>query len=228
LPALVYEELVESDRQLLAKVTAMPDLTTFGLFLIGAFILSITPGPGMLYVLARSLHGGKPEGILSALGTLIGGLAHVGAAAIGLSAVLMTSALAFSVIKYAGAAYLIYLGVRMLLERHAALQPVKRSNSPNALFQGVLTEVLNPKTALFFLAFIPQFVEPAGSTLSQFLLLGFITIVFNFTSNAIVAVFASPIGQYFKTHRKFRQRQQTFSGCTLIGLGAYVALAEQK
>lgn len=183
----------------------------------------------MLYVLARSLRGGRQEGMVSALGTFIGGLFHVVAAAVGLSAVLTTSALAFSVIKYAGAAYLIYLGFRMWLDRRDALQPIALQSRPHhALYQGILTEILNPKTALFFLAFIPQFVDASGSTLLQFLLLGLITISFNFTVDVIVAAFAGPLGCYFKTHRKFRQRQRMFSGCSMIGLGAYVALAEQK
>jgi threonine/homoserine/homoserine lactone efflux protein len=205
----------------------MPDFTAFSLFLTAAFILSITPGPGMLYVLARSLRGGRQEGMVSALGTFIGGFFHVVAAAIGLSAVLMTSALAFSLVKYAGAAYLIYLGIRMLLDQRNSLHPTQPQSS-HALYQGILTEILNPKTALFFLAFIPQFVDPSSNTLPQFLLLGLITISFNFTVDIIVAAFAGPLGYYFKTHHKFRQRQRTFSGCSMIGLGAYVALAEQK
>ncbi|WNZ24598.1 LysE family translocator [Leptolyngbya sp. NK1-12] len=208
----------------------MPNFAAFSLFLTAAFILSITPGPGMLYVLTRSLHGGRQEGLVSALGTFIGGFFHVLAAAIGLSAVLMASAVAFSVVKYAGAAYLIYLGMRMLLSRRELLHSINSRGSGNqrALYQGIVTEILNPKTGLFFLAFIPQFVDPSSNTLLQFLLLGLITISFNFTVDVIVAAFAGPLGSYFQSHRRFRQRQRTFSGCSMIGLGAYVALAEQK
>lgn len=216
----------------------MPDFAAFSLFLTAAFLLSITPGPGILYVLARSLHGGRREGILSSFGLLLGGLVHVVAAAVGLSTLLMTSALAFSVIKYVGAAYLIFLGVRILLSRREADQSaasakaglvVAPESQHNTLVQGIVTEVLNPKTALFFLAFIPQFVDPAsGSTLLQFLVLGLITAVLNFLADTVVASFAGPIGQHFKTNHRFQQRQQTVSGCTMIGLGAYVALAEQK
>lgn len=207
----------------------MPHITSFGLFLSAAFLLSITPGPGILYVLSRSLHGGRREGILSCFGTFIGGMVHVVAAALGLSAIVMTSAIAFSIIKYAGAAYLVYLGLRMLLER----QTVSSTDRPgtmqtSALRQGIVTEVLNPKTALFFLAFIPQFVDPASSAVTQFLLLGTITASLNFTADLVVVSFAGPIGQAFQSHRRFRQRQQVFSGCTMIGLGAYVALADQK
>lgn len=210
----------------------MTDFATFSLFLTAAFLLSITPGPGILYVLARSLHGGRQEGILSSFGLLLGGLVHVVAAAVGLSTVLMTSAVAFSVIKYAGAAYLIYLGVRILLSRQAVDESAldaAPADSRNALIQGIITEALNPKTALFFLAFIPQFVDPAsGSTLLQFLVLGLITASLNFLADTLVATFAGPIGQHFKANHRFQQRQQTVSGYTMIGLGAYVAFAEQK
>jgi threonine/homoserine/homoserine lactone efflux protein len=209
----------------------MPDFAAFSLFLTAAFLLSITPGPGILYVLARSLHGGRREGILSSLGLLLGGLVHVVAAAVGLSTVLMTSAVAFSMVKYAGAAYLIFLGVRILLSRTESatvLHPVSTGN-PNTLIQGIITEALNPKTALFFLALIPQFVDPAsGSTLLQFLVLGLTTAVLNFLADTVVAWFAGPIGQQFQANHRFQRRQQTVSGCTMIGLGAYVALAEQK
>jgi threonine/homoserine/homoserine lactone efflux protein len=207
----------------------MPDLTTFSIFLTAAFILSITPGPGMLYVLARSLNGGRTEGLLSSFGTFIGGQFHVIAAAVGLSAVLMASALAFSIVKYVGAAYLIYLGVKLLLRRDAAIGQERSSGDRNAFVQGILTEILNPKTALFFLAFIPQFVHPEnGNTLMQFAVLGLITTSFNLAVDVCVSLFAGPLGRQLQVNRKFRQRQRVFSGCTMIGLGTYVALADQK
>src|SRR5580704_8120390 len=130
----------------------------FSLFLAAAFLLAITPGPGIFYVLARSLAGGRREGMLSSLGTFIGGFVHVVAAALGISAILAASAVAYSLVKYAGAAYLIYLGIRMIQTRNQELidQPVNATG--NAFSQGIVTEVLNPKTALFFLSFIPQFI----------------------------------------------------------------------
>src|SRR5215469_9199099 len=141
----------------------MFDSARFFLFITAALLLAIAPGPGMLYVLARSLAGGKREGILSAFGTFAGGMVHVLAAALGISIILAKSALAFAAVKYVGAAYLCFLGVRMILDARrksggtefstAELKPVR-----NPLWQGVATEVLNPKTALFFLSFIPQFV----------------------------------------------------------------------
>ena len=141
----------------------MFDSTRFFLFLTAALLLAIAPGPGMLYVLARSLAGGKREGILSALGTLLGGMVHVFAAALGISVILAKSAAVFAAVKYIGAAYLCFLGVRMILEAGkeattAEHIPQIGNASRNPLWQGVATEVLNPKTALFFLSFIPQFV----------------------------------------------------------------------
>src|SRR5215475_9876682 len=157
----------------------MVDFHRFVIFLGAATVLAIVPGPGMLYVLARTLAGGKREGVLSSLGTFLGGLVHVVAAASGLSLILATSAIAFSVVKYAGAAYLVYLGVRMILSAKDDDQIVPAVNSVrrNPFWQGVVTEVLNPKTALFFLAFIPQFVNrAAGGVFWQFILLGTISV----------------------------------------------------
>src|ERR1700722_17764981 len=129
------------------------------IFLGAALVLAITPGPGIFYVLARSLRGGRREGVLSAAGTFLGGLVHVAAAAFGLSAILAASAIAFEIVKYAGAAYLIYLGYRMIRSREQGMHDSDPGVSGGTFAQGVMTEVLNPKTALFFLSFIPQFVS---------------------------------------------------------------------
>jgi threonine/homoserine/homoserine lactone efflux protein len=136
------------------------------LFLTASVVLAATPRPGMLYVLSRTLAGGKGEGISSALGTFLGGMVHVIAAAAGLSIVLATSAIAFSVVKYAGAGYLIYLGIRMIWNADRDLDTsglVSTGTRGSPFLQGILTEALNPKTALFFLSFIPQFVPGHGS-----------------------------------------------------------------
>lgn len=208
----------------------MPDPHHFLLFLGAATLLAIAPGPGMLYVLARTLAGGKREGILSSLGTFLGGTVHVVAAATGLSLILATSALAFSVVKYAGAAYLIYLGVRMIAtagkeEPISLAQPQRR----DPFWQGIATEALNPKTALFFLAFIPQFVNHgAGHVFLQFLLLGTISVVLNTTCDLIVTMLASPIGARLKSSAKWRTRQRATTGLILIGLGTSVALADSR
>src|SRR5258708_19445185 len=138
----------------------------FLIFLSAAILLAIAPGPGMLYVLARALGGGRREGLLSALGTFFGGMVHVFAAAAGVSSILAKSAMAFAAVKYLGAGYLCFLGIRMILDarkddQDAAVSPANHPRGRNPLWQGVMTEVLNPKTALLFLSFIPQFVTRA-------------------------------------------------------------------
>ena len=200
----------------------MIDLTTFGIFFAAAFTLAVIPGPGMLYVLARTVRGGRREGVLSTLGTGVAGLLHTLAAALGVSAILATSAVAFALIKWLGAAYLIYLGVRTLLERERL--KLDTDTSPKGAFtQGVLTEALNPKTALFFLAFIPQFVNPAGNVFLQFVTLGFITTLLTSGADFIVALAAGSLSGVLKNKRE-RKVQRVTSGGVLIGLGVYVAV----
>lgn len=207
----------------------MPDAAHFSLFLAAAVMLAITPGPGIFYVLARSIHGGRSEGYTSAAGTAVGGLFHVGAAALGLSAVLATSAELFAVVKYAGAAYLIYLGVRALLTKEETLDgAVDSARGKRAFYQGVTTEALNPKTALFFLAFIPQFINPHGIVVLQFILLGSVSVLLNTSVDLIVVTLAGPIGTQLQQRRRLRQGQRWFSGLSLIALGAYVALAGER
>jgi threonine/homoserine/homoserine lactone efflux protein len=203
----------------------------FALFLSAAILLAVAPGPGMLYVLARSLAGGKREGVLSALGTLAGGMAHVFAAAAGVSLILARSALAFATVKYAGAAYLCFLGVRMILEarRDDPLATAFPPSGRNPFWQGVTTEVLNPKTALFFLSFIPQFVDRAsGHIFAQFLLLGSISVALNTSADLIVTVLAGPLGDRIRSSAKFRRQQRTLTGAVMIGLGTYLATGESQ
>jgi len=199
------------------------------LFLAAALLLAITPGPGIFYVLARSLAGGKREGILSSLGTFVGGLFHVFAAALGLSAILAASAVAFHTVKYAGAAYLVWLGIRMIRTRNREMTVEAAGPSNGAFRQGILTEVLNPKTALFFLSFIPQFVAPGhGHLFFQFALLGSISVGLNTAADLVVVGMASPLERKLKNSIRFRRRQRTVSGIGMIGLGAYLALADSK
>jgi len=212
----------------------MLDSTRLVLFLTAALLLAIAPGPGMLYVLARSLAGGRREGILSSIGTFFGGMVHVIAAAAGVSIILAKSALAFATVKYAGAAYLCFLGVRMILDArkpdslasenlNAASLPARR----NPLWQGVTTEVLNPKTALFFLSFIPPFVNrAAGHVFLQFLLLGTISVCLNTAADLIVTFLAGPIGNRIRASEVFRRRQRTATGVIMIGLGTYLATSD--
>jgi len=209
----------------------MIDPHRFSLFLGAATLLAVAPGPGMLYVLARTLAGGRREGVLSSLGTFLGGLAHVIAAATGLSLVLATSATAFAVVKYAGAAYLIYLGARMIIsarkDQDAEIQVAKTPRNP--FWQGIATEVLNPKTAIFFLAFIPQFVSrTSGAVFWQFLLLGTISVALNTSCDLIVTFMAAPIGARLRSSAVLRRRQRTATGLTLIGLGAFVAVSDSR
>jgi threonine/homoserine/homoserine lactone efflux protein len=211
----------------------MIDPHRFVIFLGAAVLLAIAPGPGMLYVLARTLAGGRREGVLSSLGTFFGGLVHVVAAATGLSLVLATSATAFAFVKYAGAAYLAYLGIRMIISATSGnddelTMPVPGARR-NPFWQGIATEVLNPKTALFFLAFIPQFVNrDHGAVLWQFLMLGTISVTLNTSCDLFVTLMAAPIGARLRSSARLRRRQRTVTGLTLIGLGAYVAFADTK
>lgn len=202
--------------------------TRFVVFLFAAVALAVMPGPGILYVLGRTLNGGRREGVISALGTFVGGLVHALAAAFGLSAVLVASATAFQTVRYAGAAYLIYLGITMIRTRHiAATNGETSSGAHQPLMQGIATEVLNPKTALFFLSFIPQFVVlDKGHPTLQFLLLGSISVALNTAVDLAVVIFAAAIAKRIKTNKSFNARQRTASGIGMIGLGVYVAVAD--
>jgi len=212
----------------------MFDSERFLLFLTAALLLAIAPGPGMLYVLARCLAGGKREGVLSALGTFLGGMVHVFAAALGVSIILAKSAAAFATVKYVGAAYLCFLGVRMILDARkdkAAPESIPDSSKParNPLWQGVATEVLNPKTALFFLSFIPQFVNRgSGHVFLQFVALGTISVVLNTSADLIVIALAGPLGERIRSSATFRRRQRTLTGAIMIGLGTYLATSESR
>lgn len=208
----------------------MPEASMLGLFITAAILLAITPGPGIFYVLTRSLKGGRAEGLASTFGTAVGGFVHVVAAAFGLSAILATSSIAFAVVKYIGAAYLIYLGIRTLasndeISLNANVPP---SITSNALSQGIITEVFNPKTALFFLAFIPQFINPQGIVILQFVMLGSISVALNTSVDIVIVLLAAPIGQWLRTSTQFRHRLRLFTGWSLIGLGTYVAVADNR
>jgi threonine/homoserine/homoserine lactone efflux protein len=202
------------------------------IFLGAAILLAIAPGPGMLYVLARTLAGGRREGLLSALGTFLGGMVHVFAAAAGISIILAKSAMAFATVKYLGAGYLCFIGIRMILDARkedegVALAVLPRGRNP--FWQGVITEVLNPKTALFFLSLIPQFVNRAsGHVFLQFVLLGTLSVTLNTSADIVVTMLAGPLGQRIRSSARFRRRQRTLTGAVMIGLGTYLALGESK
>lgn len=209
----------------------MAGSTHFLVFLTAAVLLAIAPGPGMLYVLARTLAGGRREGLLSSLGTFFGGMVHVFAAAAGISIILAKSALAFAAVKYLGAAYLCFLGIRMILDarRDERISLTALPRAKNPFLQGILTEVLNPKTALFFLSFIPQFVNHSGGhVFAQFVLLGTISVTLNTAADIIVTLLAGPLGQRIRESARFRRRQRTVTGAIMIGLGTYLAVGESN
>jgi len=207
----------------------MTDTHHFLLFLGAAVVLAITPGPGIFYVLARTLAGGRREGISSALGTFFGGLFHVVAAALGVSAILAASAVAFHTVKYAGAAYLVWLGIRMIRTRNAEMPAQTEAPAQGSFRQGIFTEALNPKTALFFLSFIPQFIAASrGHVFLQFIVLGATSVLLNTVADIAVVLLAAPLERKLKTSAQFRSRQRIASGAGMIGLGAYVAFADSK
>ena len=191
----------------------------------------MTPGPDTLYVIARSFGQGRMAGIISALGICAGTLVHTLAAAVGLSALLMTSALAYNVVKYAGAAYLIYLGVRVLLSRQgdASLGTLPQAGLATSFFQAALTNVLNPKVALFFLAFLPQFVTPAqGKVAWQIITLGVIFIIITILWLTLVALLTRSLGDCLRNRPGFVRFQRWFTGGIFVALGTRLALPEQR
>ena len=207
------------------------DSARFFIFLGAAILLAIAPGPGMLYVLARTLAGGRREGLLSTLGTFFGGMVHVFAAAAGVSIILAKSAIAFATVKYLGAGYLCLLGIRMILDarKDDGIAPADLPRGRNPFWQGILTEALNPKTALFFLSFIPQFVNRGnGHVFLQFALLGTISVTLNTSADVAVTLLAGPLGQRIRGSVRFRRRQRKLTGAVMIGLGTYLAFGESK
>lgn len=203
----------------------LPSLT----FLLAAALLAITPGPGVAYVAARTVAGGKAEGIASSLGTALGGMVHVLAAALGLSLLIAQSALAYALVQYLGAAYLLYLGIRLLTARaeSATLPALQRAGAGKALRDGAIVEVLNVKTAMFFLAFIPQFVSTQQALAPQFILLGSICVLLN-TAVDLIAVAAASRFVASGASRAGRARWLSrLSGTTMLALGVMVALARR-
>jgi threonine/homoserine/homoserine lactone efflux protein len=209
----------------------MPDATTLGLFAAATIVLLIVPGPAVIYIVTRSVAQGRGAGLVSVLGVHVGSLVHVAFAAVGVSALLYASATAFTAVKYAGAAYLVFLGLRKLLGRGAAGDEVAEAPaaSRRRLFaQGVVVNVLNPKTAIFFLAFLPQFVNPArGPVAPQIVLLGVCFIVLGIASDGSYALLASALAGRLRRTPRARAILDRSSGAMLVGLGAYAALAGQ-
>ena len=205
----------------------MPDWSILSLFITAALILVFIPGPNTLYIFARSVQQGRTAGIISSLGVQAGTLFHIAAAAFGLSSLLLSSALAFNIVKYAGAAYLIYLGIKTLLTKETVEQTEQiHTKSLGQIFrQGVVVNLLNPKSALFFFAFLPQFVDVGkGSITTQILFLGFILMALGFLSDTIYALLAGSVGNVMRGNLRFLRAQRYFAGSVYIGLGAATAL----
>lgn len=206
----------------------MLDIGNFSLFLAMALVIAMTPGPGILYVAARTLAGGRTEGLASSVGTGIGGLVHVAASALGVSTIVMASADAFTIMKVAGAAYLIWLGVRGWQEARV-LQTVDVSavGARRAFRDGVVVEVFNPKTAAFFLAFIPQFIDPTHAIVAQVVLLGSITVALNTAVDIIVTVMVARARTDLVRRPAMMLRIRQGSAALMCGLGATLLFARR-
>ena len=211
----------------------MPDLTQLALFGAAAVVLALTPGPGIFYVAARTLAGGRAEGVASSFGTGLGGLVHVLAGSLGVSAIVLASAELFTALKLIGAAYLIWLGFRTVQSaRREAVTQGSSAEPPigprRAFREGVLVEALNPKTAAFFLAFVPQFVDPAqGSVALQFVVLGFVSVALNTLADIVVAFAAGGIRKGAAARPALIRRLRESSGAAMVALGIGLALAKR-
>lgn len=203
----------------------MLDTATLSLFLAATTLLAVTPGPGLMYVTARAIAGGRAEGLASSFGTAVGGMAHVLAGAIGLSALVMASAEAFTVIKIMGAAYLVWIGIRTIREARPLTKEIDIAahGVRRAFGEGILVEALNPKTAAFFLAFLPQFIDPArGDVALQFIVLGTITVTMNTLADVIATLLAARARAAVGGRSHVLVALQRASGAFMCALGVLV------
>jgi threonine/homoserine/homoserine lactone efflux protein len=209
------------------------DFTSVALFFLAALVIALSPGPGVFYVAARTLSGGRDEGLASSLGTGLGGLVHVAAGAIGVSALVLASADAFTLLKIAGAVYLVWLGLKTMREarREARIAVDMRADTTGArraFREGIVVEALNPKTAAFFLAFLPQFVDPAaGPVWLQFLLLGLVSVALNTAVDLVVALMASRARSMAITRPSLLRRLRQGAGLGIASLGLALLFARR-
>jgi threonine/homoserine/homoserine lactone efflux protein len=212
----------------LIEVDLMPEKAAFLTFLVAAFALNLAPGPDMLYVIGRSVGQGRKAGIVSSLGVFVGCWVHILAAAFGIAALLRSSPVAFNAVRYAGAAYLIYLGIRMLSQKTDLTSQQLQTESLTSIFrQGVITNVLNPKVAIFFLAFLPQFIDAnRGRVAWQIVLLGLIFNLGGTLVNLAVAYAGGTLGELLRRNQSIARLQRRFTGLIFVGLG--LRLAWQK
>jgi threonine/homoserine/homoserine lactone efflux protein len=201
-------------------------------FFLGASLaLLLVPGPAVLYITARSANQGRLAGLVSVLAIETANFLQAVAATLGLSAILLSSALAFDVVKYLGAAYLIYLGVRKLLvtEQGEDGQTIKSESLSRIYWQGFVINLLNPKTALFYFAFLPQFVDPAkGNVTAQTLFLGALFVGMAFITDSLYALLASSLADKLRSSKHFQKGQRYFAGWVYVGLGITTALTGSK
>ena len=208
----------------------MPDPSTLLVFAAAALALIVVPGPAVLYIVAQSIDRGRLAGVVSALGVAVGGLVHVTAAAVGLSSLLVSSATAFNVVKYAGAGYLIGLGLWTILRRpeEPSVELPRERKLSRRFWQGVVVNVFNPKTALFFFAFLPQFVDPdKGSAALQIGVLGLVFVTLAVLSDCGWALAAGTASDRLRGNRRFLAVQRYVSGSVFVGLGALTAVAKR-
>jgi threonine/homoserine/homoserine lactone efflux protein len=208
----------------------MPSPAHLAVFALAALALLLVPGPAVLYVVTQSIDRGRRAGLASVGGIFSGTLVHIAAATVGLSALLASSAVAFDVVKYAGAAYLIVVGLRRLLGREAAAEvEAPRDRSLGRLYrQGIVVNVLNPKTALFFFAFLPQFVDPSRSAAPQIAVLGLLWVLVGLCSDGLYAVLSGTVGAVVRGRPGFARVQRWVTAFVLIGLGIAAALTSRK
>ena len=205
------------------------DFASLALFSAAALAIAVSPGPGIFYVAARTLAGGRGEGLASSFGTGLGGLVHVAAGAVGVSALVMASAEAFTILKLAGALYLVWIGIKAIREARQPFEAkVTTTGAARAFREGILVEALNPKTAAFFLAFLPQFVDPsAGPVWLQFLLLGLISVVLNTAVDVVVAMLASRARSIAVGRPTLLRRLRTGAGGAIAALGVALLFARR-
>jgi threonine/homoserine/homoserine lactone efflux protein len=206
----------------------MIGLDHLSMFLAAALLVAVTPGPGLFYVAARTLAGGRRAGLASSIGLALGGLVHVAAGAIGVSALVMASAQAFTALKVAGAVYLVWLGAKAWREARAlgTIEPAG-ADGRRAFRDGIIVEALNPKTAAFFLAFIPQFVDPARPVAAQFVVLGLVSVLLNTSADILVACWASAARRGLEQRPMLIVRARQASGLVMCGLGASLLFARR-
>jgi threonine/homoserine/homoserine lactone efflux protein len=207
----------------------LPSHSQLLFFVSAATILLAIPGPAVLYIVGRSIGQGRNAGFVSALGIGVGTLVHTAAAAVGLSALLISSAAAFSVVKYLGAAYLVFLGIQRLRNKEslaAGDSAAPRASLTRVFTQGIVVNILNPKTALFFFAFIPQFIDPArGHVATQIVSLGVLFACMGTTSDSIWAFFSSSVAGWLRGNPHWMRNERYVSGGILISLGLATAFA---